>query len=211
MNKELSAHEVAKWFIYNNRQLANGYLDENVKLNKLLYFANLMFFCVKKELLLKDEFVAFRLGPVVYSIYKDYRYNGLDKIPNNDEIKGISDEQKQFLNIVNFVYGNKDSKELIDDSHSHNIWNAVKELIPNNPPIIFENIDDATCEYFNNLYNVYKNLDFSNIKKEVINGSVYFYNKNNIDIDDYINQLVIMPKSDEPKYIENIDGEFVFS
>ena len=34
MNKELSAHEVAKWFIYNNRQLANGYLDENVKLNK---------------------------------------------------------------------------------------------------------------------------------------------------------------------------------
>ena len=58
---------------------------------------------------------------------------------------------------------------------------------------------------------MYRNFDFSNIKKEVINGSVYFYNKNNIDIDDYINQLAVMPKSDEPKYIENIDGELVFS
>ena len=48
---------------------------------------------------LNDEFVAFRLGPVIYSIYKDYRYNGLDKIPNNDEIKGISDEPKYIENI----------------------------------------------------------------------------------------------------------------
>ena len=40
---KLNTHEVAKWFIYNNPELAYGYLDENVKLNKLLYFSNLMF------------------------------------------------------------------------------------------------------------------------------------------------------------------------
>ena len=186
MSKELNAHEVAKWFIYNNRQLANGYLDENVKLNKLLYFANLMFFCVKKEMLLKDEFVAFKLGPVVYSIYKDYRYNGLDKVPDSDEIKDINDEQKQVLNIINFVYGSKESKELVDDSHSHNIWNDVKNLIPNNPPIVFENIDKSICDYFVDLYKIYKNFDFSSIKKEVINGTVFYYNIKNMNIDDYI-------------------------
>lgn len=211
MNKELSAHEVAKWFIYNNRQLANGYLDENVKLNKLLYFANLMFFCVKKELLLKDEFVAFKLGPVVFSIYKDYRYNGLNQIPDNDEVEGINDEQKQILNIVNFVYGNKESQELINDSHKHNIWNDVKEFIPNNPPIVFENINSSVCEYFINLYKIYKSFDFSNIKKEVINGSIFYYNIKNLNIDDYISDLVNVPRFDEPQYIENIDGELVFS
>ena len=52
----LTAHEAAKWFIFNNPDLASGYIDENTKVNKLLYFSNLMYKCVEGDRLISDEF-----------------------------------------------------------------------------------------------------------------------------------------------------------
>lgn len=46
----LTAHKVAKWFIFHNPELASGFIDENIKVNKLLYFSNLMYICVEKSL-----------------------------------------------------------------------------------------------------------------------------------------------------------------
>ena len=79
----LKAHDVAKWFIYKNPELASGYIDENTKVNKLLYFSNLMYRCVEDDRLISDDFIAFPNGPVVYSVYRDYRYNGLNSLPSN--------------------------------------------------------------------------------------------------------------------------------
>lgn len=62
----LSGNEVARWFIFHNPELASGYIDENTKINKLLYFSNLMYYCIHNEYLIKDEFVAFPNGPVVF-------------------------------------------------------------------------------------------------------------------------------------------------
>jgi len=131
---KLDTHEVAKWFIYNNPELAYGYLDENVKLNKLLYFSNLMYYCVEKENLLDEEFIAFPKGPVVFSIYRDYRFKGLNAMPISDDVRNLGSEQRQILNIISFVYGNKDANELIDETHRHSLWKDVSCFIPNNPP-----------------------------------------------------------------------------
>lgn len=211
-NTGLNTHDVARWFIYNNPDLAHGYVDENTKLNKLLYFSSLMYYCVEKATLLDEGFVAFPNGPVVYSIYKDYRYNGLNLMPTSDDVQGIDDVQEHILNIVNFVYGNKEVQALVDESHSHNIWKNVSHLIPNNPKIDFSNIDEKMVAFYKNMFNAYNKFDFSKMKKEKINGNVIYYKDDNINMtDDVISYLLTIDRRDVPLYVELVDGEVVVS
>ena len=51
----ITGNVTAKWFIFHNPELASGYIDENIKVNKLVYFSKLMglepiiFFCIITE------------------------------------------------------------------------------------------------------------------------------------------------------------------
>lgn len=206
----LRAHEVAKWFIFNNPELASGFIDENTKVNKLLYFSNLMYRCVENKRLISDEFVAFPNGPVVYSIYRDYRYHGLSSLPSEcPVIEGVS---KKILEIVNFVYGNYSTKELIDESHTHPQWKNVERLIPNNPIIDFDNVDQDLISYYKALFATYSEMDFSKVEKEKICENVYYYNKDSFEMtDEIINKLSSFERFEEPKFIELIGGELVIS
>ena len=73
----MKAVDLAKWFIYKNPNLSRGYIDENTKLNKLVYFSNLMYYSLKNENLIEDNFEHWDHGPVVREIYKSYRYGDL--------------------------------------------------------------------------------------------------------------------------------------
>ena len=206
----LTAHEVAKWFIYKNPELASGYIDENTKVNKLLYFSNLMYKCIEKDNLISDEFIAFPNGPVVYSIYRDYRYNGLSILPS--ECPVIEGVQEKILEIINFVYGNYTTKELVDESHTHSQWKNVKHLIPNNPTIDFDEVAPDVVSYYQALFATYSDLDFSRIAKEKICGNVYYYYKDSFEMtDEVIDLLSSFEKFEEPKFLEMIDGELVVS
>lgn len=206
----LTGNEVAKWFIFHNPELASGYIDENTKINKLLYFSNLMYYCITNENLISDEFVAFPNGPVVFSVYRDYRYNGLNSLPQ--EIITPNETQLKVLNIINFIYGNASTDELVNESHTHSLWKNVQHLIPNNPKIEFENVEPELVAYNRALYNTYAGLDFSNIVKEKIKNNIYYYFKDSFDMtDEIIAKLSSFDKYDEPKFLEIIDGELVVS
>lgn len=206
----LSAHEVAKWFIYNNPELASGFIDENTKVNKLLYFSNLMYQCVTDSQLISDDFVAFPNGPVVYSVYRDYRYHGLNALPIQSPV--VDEEQRKILEIVNFVYGNLTTKELVEESHSHSLWKNVKNLIPNNPLISFGEVEPELIYYYQALYKTYSGIDFSKIVKEKICDNIYYYFKDSFEMsDDIVERLSSFEKCDEPKFLEMIDGELVMS
>lgn len=206
----LTAHEVAKWFIFNNPELASGFIDENTKVNKLLYFSNLMYRCVENKKLISDDFVAFPNGPVVYSVYRDYRYNSLSTLPMESPV--IEGVQKKILEIINFVYGNYSTKELVEESHTHSQWRDVEHLIPNNPKINFDKVDEELAAYYRALFSTYSELDFSKIGKEKICGNVYYFYKESFNMtDEVIEKLSAFELFDEPKFIEMVDGELVMS
>lgn len=207
----LKAKKVTKWFIRKNPYLSSGFIDENTKINKLLYFSNLFSYAVLGEKMIEDEFVAFPNGPVVYDIYRDYRYNGLNSFPQSD-IK-VNEKYEKLLEIVNFVYGNRQKDDLVNISHSHNLWKDVEQRIPHNPPILFENATEDLLEKCRNIYKTYENVDFSKIKTEYINGNVYYYDIDNISElnDEIINKLMELPPTDEAQFIEIYDGELILS
>jgi len=208
----LNGHDVAKWFIFNNPELASGYIDENTKINKLLYFSNLMYNCIKNEDLIREKFVAFPNGPVVYSVYRDYRYNGLNRLPMSQDIVEVTEDEERILNIINFIYGNSTTKELVDESHEHSLWQSVKHRIPNNPQISFEHIEEELVEYNKALYETYSSLDFANLKKEKINSNIYYYFEDSFNMtEEIVEKLAGLEKVAEPMFLEMIDGELVVS
>lgn len=202
--------DATQWFIFHNPELASGYIDENTKVNKLLYFSNLMYHCVYGEDMLDEGFVAFPNGPVIFSVYRDYRYNGLSQLPRKSP--ELDKKYEKVLEIINFVYGNQSTKKLVEESHSHGLWQSVAHLIPNNPSIKFEQIDEELEDYNKALFEAYADFDFTNIAKEKICENIYYYCKDSFQMsEEIIDQLSTLDKFDEPKFLEKINGELVIS
>lgn len=207
----LNVKEAAQWFICHNPELASGYIDENTKVNKLLYFSNLMYYCVNHEVMFDEGFVAFPNGPVVFSVYRDYRYHGLNALPRQSpRIEG--GQGRQMLDIINFVYGGMSADQLVREAHTHSLWRDVRHLIPGNPQIDFSKVEPELAEYNRALYRTYADMDFDILVKEKICGNIYYYLKDSfVMTDDIVERLSRFGRYGEPKFLEYIDGELVIS
>ncbi|HFI0114760.1 TPA: Panacea domain-containing protein [Streptococcus suis] len=199
---------LAKCFLSINPSLRVGNFDNNLKVNKLLYFASLMYFSLFNDDLIDDYFERWANGPVVREVYKEFRYNDLCYRTdcNFDE---FSPDIKKIIQVTNFVYGNKTSNDLIAETHKHNIWlNASK-----NEHLDLKKIDPSVIGYLTNIYSIYKDIDFENLHKEVIHGNVYFYYDSGIDLtsEESLNEIKMISQNEYPIFVELIDGEMVFS
>lgn len=202
----MNAVTIAEWFLMKNPVLCNGYNDENTKLNKLLYFSNLMYYAVYSKNLINEPFKKWDNGPVIPLIYSEYRYNDLNYFPSSVQIE--DKEVLQILNIINFVFAEKTAKELSDETHTHSLWLESKR----NENINFAKISNTEKNMMLSLFNIYKGFNFNNIGTEKVNGNIYHYDKTNLTITDEI--LEILRSIDDPiecTFLENIDGELVFS
>ncbi|RRD93992.1 DUF4065 domain-containing protein [Clostridiales bacterium COT073_COT-073] len=197
---------LAEWFLSKNPQLCGGYIDENTKLNKLLYFSYLMHYAVTGRNLTDDKFEKWDNGPVSREIYKKYRYNNLSRF--SDTKVDIEDKDVlEFLEIVNFVYSNKTARELSEETHEHSIWIDAEK----NEDIDFSKIAEKEKCLMRNLYATYAGMDFDGMAMEKISGNIYYYDKSNLDMsDEVVSILEKMEPQREPMFVENINGELVF-
>ncbi|WP_064614414.1 Panacea domain-containing protein [Streptobacillus moniliformis] len=203
----MKAFEISKWILEKNPNLRLGTYDGNVKLNKLLYFSNLMYYTLYDENLIDDKFEKWDNGPVIKSIYADYRYNDCAKIKASKVIK-FDDRAKKVIDIINFVYSDKTAKTLSDETHNHSIW--IEQ--PKNGYIDFSRIDEKERKLMRKIYSCYNNIDFDNLKLEIVNGIKYYYFKNELEItDEIIKQLENNVSDEEYIFLEISDGELIFS
>lgn len=199
----MKAIGIAKWFLLKNPSLLKRGIDENLKLNILLCFSNLMYLSVYKEKLIDDKFEKFEGYPVVKSVYDEYQYNNLCE--SADEKPTILDKKiLQVIEIINFVFGNFSLSEPTE------IYKLTET--ENEDEIDFRNIPQDLKEFMVNLYNLYKDYDFDNIGIELVNGNKYIYFKDELELtEDILNQLKAIEKQNTTTFIEMIDGELVFS
>lgn len=201
----VASHDVAKWLMDHNPSLASGYLDENVRLNQLLYFSNLMYYCVTQENMIDEDFVASKQGPLVLGVCRDYQNKKITQKQNiQDPIV------KQVLNIINFVYGYASKQAIIKELKGHAIWKEQQYQLASYPKLHFENVEEDLVDYFKGLYQAYDGFDFSNIKSEKINGNVYFYFQDAFEMtDEIVDWLFTLDHDDNPKFLENKNGKIV--
>lgn len=149
MSAKHTASEVAKWFLAHNRIVTDEEGAEcisNLKLQKLLYYAQGCFLAVTDKVLFDDDIVAWQHGPVVESIYQQYKGNKAEGIVFNEEFdfSSFSKEENELLTEVYDVFGQYSAWKLRNMTHNETPWKET----PQNAVIPIEKIK----EYFKREY-----------------------------------------------------------
>lgn len=128
------AIDIANWFIHYNetkRDLFDEDTDEisNLKLQKLLYYAQSAFLAIKEEKLFNEDIEAWRHGPVVPKVYEEYRKYGSSGITEYDLdiVRKIEkdEETRDILANVYELFGEYSAWGLRNLTHSEEPWKTT--------------------------------------------------------------------------------------
>lgn len=144
-----SAKEISDWILNKNLEnRKNGQENvgiTNLKLQKLLYYASGIYFLYKKCNLIKEDFVAWKHGPVIKQIYYKYNSNGAKEIQHNRKSKTeIDNETQEILDKMYSKYSQYTAEELRNMTHKERPWKKT-----NRNKIIEK---DLIKDYFENEY-----------------------------------------------------------
>ncbi|MBD2384884.1 SocA family protein [Cylindrospermum sp. FACHB-282] len=119
----LSCHDVAKYFLAQTDEDA-GDLISNLKLQKLLYYAQGFHLALYDKPLFSEPIEAWRYGPVVPEVYHEYKNCGSDAIPIPEDIdfSKFNEQTVELLNEVYNVYGQFSAWKLRNMTHNEDPW-----------------------------------------------------------------------------------------
>lgn len=98
----------------------------NLRLQKLLYFIQCVFFAVKKSPCFSDELEAWAYGPVVPEVYRKYKVFGSTFIPEptNNEKKFLPQDVSLMKNMLD-TCASRTTSTLVEISHNQAPWKNV--------------------------------------------------------------------------------------
>jgi uncharacterized phage-associated protein len=122
------AKSIARYFLAKSDESA-GDLLSNLKLQKLLYYAQGVGIATRQQPLFGDALEAWTHGPVVPGIYHAYKANGASGIPpiNNLDLEGYEPADRMILDDVYDYYGQFSAWRLRDMTHEEAPWKEAYE------------------------------------------------------------------------------------
>ena len=215
-----SAHEIAKWFIKNGFDSPRNTFDGNMKLQKMLYFAQLIHLARYEQPLFVENILAFKNGSVIEEVRHKYQYSHYEYISSAiTENTRYTSEQLDTMLTTQELFGELSASDLSEINHLHSSWDeayeksrfgsyhekslsiiALGRLIENEVPLIKEILSahEATKEI-----QTY----------EVVNGRKFFYDPNQITINEEILALLESfngPDSSYSIYKDETAGILIF-
>lgn len=140
MDKQFSALQVAKYFVEKASSVDENDLT-NLKLQKLLYFAQSYFLKNKGKALFSEPIEAWEFGPVVRSVYETFKVCGAFPITGFDvkfEADSLPKEVTNELDKVWVAYFKYSANHLVTMTHrTGSAWRQTREksqnssIIPN--------------------------------------------------------------------------------
>lgn len=127
----------------------------HLKLQKILYFAQIVFLCTKNKELFQEEILAWQYGPVIESIYNEYsrkrkKWNSQllqEDILDKDYKDKINEKDSYILDDIYNEFWKYSASELVDITHSHKPWR--ESFIPWESNIISKK---SMVNYYKNLF-----------------------------------------------------------
>lgn len=136
------AKDIAEWFLNKNRIQMNFEDSEyitNLKLQKLLYYAQGFYLAKKDTPLFNEDFLAWEHGPVIRKIYDEYKKNGSNGIKFEKDFNvEIDKETERVLEEVYEKYGQYAAWKLRNMTHEETPWKTT----PRNEIITKQKIKD---------------------------------------------------------------------
>ena len=123
LDSTLSAQEVANYFLANVDAEAGDNIS-NLKLQKLVYYAQGLYLAMQGEPLFAEPLEAREYGPVVPSLHQAYRYRSARSIepPERFEAGDYAPEVRELLDAVLEVYGQYSVVKLMHMTRAEPPW-----------------------------------------------------------------------------------------
>lgn len=126
-----SATQIAEWFLYYNRIMMTDYDAEyisNLKLQKLLYYAQGCYTALRDNVLFNDPIVAWAHGPVVEEVYQKYKSNKANGINYSKTFDiEIDKDTETILKEVYDAFGKYSAWGLRNMTHSETPWKETNQ------------------------------------------------------------------------------------
>ncbi len=116
-----SALDVAAWFL-NELDRKAGDSVTNLKLQKLVYYAQAWAMALLGRPLFAEKVEAWAHGPVVDVVYQEYKQHGYGSLPRARRRPRFAPEERTVLEDVLAVYGEHSAKFLEALTHSETPW-----------------------------------------------------------------------------------------
>ena len=122
-----TAYNVAKYLIYLASQKLVGDNNEregitNLKLQKVLYFAQAHYLAKLNRTLFSDKIEAWEYGPVVPTIYKKYKNQKSNPIILESDKSSLLKEDKKEVKLIWDIFGGYSAGRLVNITHAHSPW-----------------------------------------------------------------------------------------
>lgn len=212
----IKAIDVAKWFIKNKLDSPRNTYEGNMKLQKLLYFAQLIHVAKYDELLFDDEMRAYRDGSVINNVRLPYRDQHYRLIKESYEFEGFDNELVvDTLELTAEIFGDMTPKELSKLNHELDSW-----TIPYNESIVKEEIYSTNKNIINPSDKIFMD-DVNRVKDMLevylkpnnklmstqINGATFYYDPDNIEITEDVLNVIENSEFPEDVYSLTYDEE----
>jgi uncharacterized phage-associated protein len=117
----ISAHQVADYFLTLSDEEES---ISNLKLQKLLYYAQGIHLALTGDALFSENITAWAHGPVVVPVYHRFKEHGAQGIPRPDsaDISAVTDSARSILDEVWSAYGQFSAWRLREMTHAEPPW-----------------------------------------------------------------------------------------
>ncbi|WP_222702345.1 Panacea domain-containing protein [[Haemophilus] ducreyi] len=108
LKKFLKRNKYINYFLSQCNSEENGDLISNLKIQKLVYYAQGFSLAINNKPLFSEKIQAWTHGPVTPELYNKYKQYGNGALPTTDldiDFDKFSNEEKDLLNDINDVYG----------------------------------------------------------------------------------------------------------
>jgi uncharacterized phage-associated protein len=126
----------------------NGKTITNLKLQKLLYYAQAWQLALHNKALFNDRIEAWVHGPVVPTVFREYRDFKWDPLPVDQSRPEPNNEVRSHIAEVLAAYGKFDATQLEQLTHSEDPWKEARKGIPGDMASTNEISKESMLNYY---------------------------------------------------------------
>ena len=113
--------------IISKTDLEHGDTISNLKLQKMLYYQQGFHLAYFGTPLFDEDIVAWQYGPVVPSVYKEYKSFESNSISTSEEGISLSDDEEELFNNVYEEYNQFSAVALMKMTHEESPWKTTEK------------------------------------------------------------------------------------
>jgi len=123
MSTRYSAFDIANYFLW-KAQEDDQELLSNMKLQKLVYYAQGLHFVLNDTPLFNEKIEAWTYGPVVAKLYHAYKHYEAGGIPSSEDFDPLSIDEntRDLLDEIFEVFGQFSAIRLMEIAHDDQCW-----------------------------------------------------------------------------------------